>query len=540
MKLAALCCTFLRPEMLGELIECFCRQNYPAHLRELVILDDSGQYTHEQGAGWSLISVPKRFNTLGEKRNACAALASPDVEGFLIADDDDIYLSHWFQAHSHALSKASWSRPSRVLVDRGDSLTIAQTDGLYHAAWGIRREAFYSVDGYRAINNGEDQEFGRRLEKAGTSQYDPCLATDPYFIWRYHNNTYHLSSMGRRGYDRLRSRELPERASIRVGWKKDYSKVPIVAADAEFKAPAVDMMRVRLVRIQDAPGNNGPSNGMFALQQVLSKSIAEGADWLSIGSLEESNSIIPWFWNWKDRRQAVAWNAKGRPFVQGPNLLFLNSAKPRIDKLECSLLDAANCQAMFCHSEWYRECIQSHKGPKNVSMIHLFPYPISPWPGQPLPDSHDLLIYCKNGYSSSLVEKLQALFPRHRTIQYGKYRRDELFDAARRSRACAYLASDDHGPLALQEIMLAGCPAVGVRTGAAFVKQGRNGFWVSKLPQIAPNQDDSMHEFAVALSAAMHLDRRSVRELAAEEFAPSTIANSILCVLQTVRARRNN
>ena len=33
-------------------------------------------------------------------------------------------------------------------------------------------------------------------------------------------------------------------------------------------------------------------------------------------------------------------------------------------------------------------------------------------------------------------------------------------------------ADDDHGPLAVQEILLAGCPVVGVRTGAAFVRDG--------------------------------------------------------------------
>ena len=84
MKLAALCCTFHRPHLLGQLIESFLRQDYPRHLRELAILDDAGQYDNQAGEGWRLISVPARFRTLGEKRNACAALASPDAEGFLI------------------------------------------------------------------------------------------------------------------------------------------------------------------------------------------------------------------------------------------------------------------------------------------------------------------------------------------------------------------------------------------------------------------------------------------------------------------------
>ena len=51
-----------------------------------------------------------------------------------------------------------------------------------------------------------------------------------------------------------------------------------------------------------------------------------------------------------------------------------------------------------------------------------------------------------------LLEHLADMFPRHIQIHYGQYERGQLFEAARRSRACAYLADDDHGPLALQEI----------------------------------------------------------------------------------------
>jgi glycosyltransferase involved in cell wall biosynthesis len=116
MKLAALCCTYRRPHLLGQLIESFLRQNYPRELRELVILDDAGQYENQEGDGWRLVSIPRRFHSLGEKRNACAALASPDAEGFLVADDDDIYLPHWFSATAEALQRADWSRARLVLL----------------------------------------------------------------------------------------------------------------------------------------------------------------------------------------------------------------------------------------------------------------------------------------------------------------------------------------------------------------------------------------------------------------------------------------
>lgn len=77
----------------------------------------------------------------------------------------------------------------------------------------------------------------------------------------------------------------------------------------------------------------------------------------------------------------------------------------------------------------------------------MWPYPIDPWPGEPLPDEYDLLIYAKNGNRPQLLEHLAEAFPRHIQIHYGHYRREQLFEAARRSRACAYLADDDHGPL---------------------------------------------------------------------------------------------
>ncbi len=116
---------------------------------------------------------------------------------------------------------------------------------------------------------------------------------------------------------------------------------------------------------------------------------------------------------------------------------------------------------MFCHSEWYHDLIAKHRGPANQSPIVLWPYPIDPWPGDPLPDVYDLLIDAKNGNRPQLPEYLAEVFPRHVQIHYGRYRREDPFEAARRSRACASLADDDHGPLALQEITLAGSPTVG-------------------------------------------------------------------------------
>lgn len=542
MKLAALCCTYLRPQTLGQLIESFLRQDYPRELRELVILDDAGQYENQEGDGWRLVSIPRRFHSLGEKRNACAALALPDAEGFLVADDDDIYLPHWFSATAEALKRADCSRPSLVLLEHGDGLKEHETGGLYHGGWALRRTAFYRVRGYAALNNGEDQELAGRLVAAGVTQCDPSRLAPPFYIYRYDNSSYHLSYMDDRGYDRLADRPKAPATSLTIGWPRDYAKLPVIRrySFAPHVSHRDGKMPVELIGPVNAPGGNGPTNGMFALQKALKKRIDEGLDWLSIKSLPASKGALPWFWHWDDRRYAAWWDSEGLPFVQGPNMLFTYSGKPRIDADECALLDAANCRAMFCHSEWYRDLIAKHREPANQSPIVLWPYPIDPWPGEPLPDEYDLLIYAKNGNRPGLLEHLAELFPRHVQIHYGQYRRDQLFEVARRSRACTYLADDDHGPLALQEILLAGCPTVGVRTGASFVQHGLTGYLVDRLPpgrQCAASETDkrALATYLDALGQAQATDRRSVRVAAAAQFGTERIADAIIDALQRVR-----
>jgi glycosyltransferase involved in cell wall biosynthesis len=541
MKLAALCCTFRRPHTLGQLVESFLRQDYPAELRELVILDDAGQYENQTGEGWRLVSIPARFRSLGEKRNACAALASPDVDGFLVADDDDIYLPHWFRATADALSQAEWSRPGLVLLEDGDGLREVESEGLYHGGWAFRKDAFYRVRGYGPHNNGEDQELAGRLNDAGVTVHDPCEHHEPFYIYRYDNSSYHLSYMDDSGYRSLGDGSVTK-TQVQPGWFRDFASLPV--RRRFVFAPHVDngssQPRVELIGSVDGPGGDGPSNGMYALQKELRKRIDAGLDWLSIKSLPASRDAIPWFWNWADRRYAAWWDSEGLPFVQGPNMLFINSGIPRIDAEECALLDAANCRAMFCHTEWYADLIRKHRGSDNQSEIILWPYPIDPWPGEPLPDEYDLLIYAKNGHRPQLLEHLAEVYPRHIQIHYGRYRREELFEAARRSRACAYLADDDHGPLALQEILLAGCPTVGVRTGAAFVRTGETGVVVDRLPpgrQCAESDDDvrALSVFMEAIEQARSMDRHSVRDWAAEEFDSERIVDSIITAVNTDR-----
>lgn len=202
MKICVCCCTYLRPRQLGHVIRCFERQTHPD--REMVILDDAGQYEPCGGDRWRLVSTRRRFASLGEKRNACAALASPDAAAYAIWDDDDLYLPWALEASIAALEQAEWSRPSLVLqpvpTRRGRWLLRQHlTGGLYHGGWAYRREMFERLVGYAAGFSGpEDQEFMRRMEAVGVAQADPiALGWRPFYVypWTRQPSKYHISAL---------------------------------------------------------------------------------------------------------------------------------------------------------------------------------------------------------------------------------------------------------------------------------------------------------------------------------------------------------
>jgi glycosyltransferase involved in cell wall biosynthesis len=182
---------------------------------------------------------------------------------------------------------------------------------------------------------------------------------------------------------------------------------------------------------------------------------------------------------------------------------------------------------MFTESEWYRDLILRHRGAENRSPIVLWPYPIDPRPAGPVdPAEHDLLVYVKNGDFADLPQRLVAHYRRSRVIRYGDFRREELWETARRSRCCCYLADDDRGPLALAEILLCGCPTIGLPTGAAFVRQGRSGIIL---------QERTAAAWIEAIDACLELDRREVAALAEVQFDTECIVDTILDALDLAR-----
>jgi len=206
--------TYNRPKLLANLIECFNRQNYPLAKRELIILDDIGQYpTQPSGEGWQVISVPRRFESLSAKRNALASITSNHTDAIAIWDDDDTFLPWTLLSHAWALSQGPVSHPSFVMNETGDGLKIKRTNqSSYQATQAIDRDLFLDVGGFPRHphkDSGSDQELIRILrQKLGKSKEDPKPFIDPtdqfppWFVYGWDSTgSPHLSALGKSGYE---------------------------------------------------------------------------------------------------------------------------------------------------------------------------------------------------------------------------------------------------------------------------------------------------------------------------------------------------
>lgn len=195
-KMGVVCCTYNRPQYIGQIIRCFLDQDYPN--RELVILDDANQYNSQSGDKWRLISTAKRYTTLGDKRNAAVALLSPDVDMFCSWDDDDLYLPWAVRSCATALNHGDWAVPSAIIKQVGAVLSRIDADvehWCFGAAWAMSLAAFNAAGGYACSVSGEDDVLKTKLMHNAVQVADP-LAYDPrpYFVWRKCANTYHASS----------------------------------------------------------------------------------------------------------------------------------------------------------------------------------------------------------------------------------------------------------------------------------------------------------------------------------------------------------
>lgn len=207
---SCLCPTYHRPQLLANSLACFLSQSYPADRRELIILDDAGQFSPQRGNGWELISVGRRFSSLPAKFNALAALARGDI--YVVWEDDDVYLPWHIQAHVEVLTNDHFvSKPSRVRSHFQGVLSEEDAVGRFHASIAFTKEILTKVQGWPLTSRGDfDQQFLGLLASTG-SVGDPVSSHAPSYIFRwestqaYHGESFMQSADDEQWYVRAES-----------------------------------------------------------------------------------------------------------------------------------------------------------------------------------------------------------------------------------------------------------------------------------------------------------------------------------------------
>jgi hypothetical protein len=246
--IAACCITWNRPHELGRLIESFKRQDYP--YRFLTILDDAGQYPDQPcGDRWQIISVNRRFRTIGEKRSACVGLTPDHADMLAVFDDDDLYLPWALSSCVAALESAPWAQARVVLEWDGwissqswhKQETFNRKDPFrpgYHSAWSFRREAYVAIGGYQSSAH-EDWPLAEALLRKFGPSADSTPDGRPWMA--YSRGPSHLSTRiqahhsigtGRECFARAwdeRAGDVIEPVDLYplIRWDRDYLGIPI-------------------------------------------------------------------------------------------------------------------------------------------------------------------------------------------------------------------------------------------------------------------------------------------------------------------------
>jgi len=210
----------------------------------MVILDDAGDYPDQpHGNNWRIVSIDRRFNSLGSKRNACAALANPESEGFLICDDDDFLFPWAMAATDRALTLGKWAQP-REVFEWGDSGTLVRQETFsrhrpnyidYHSGWSYRRSTFESIRGYPII--GEEDTPVRDYLTENVSPSINTISHDfpvPFVIYSSESPNYRISHL----YQQHRVGDMAKSAwteagqaspdgQFNVAWDIDYLSLEI-------------------------------------------------------------------------------------------------------------------------------------------------------------------------------------------------------------------------------------------------------------------------------------------------------------------------
>jgi glycosyltransferase involved in cell wall biosynthesis len=230
MNLLAMCITWNRPQLLGRSIHCFLQQTDPN--ARLFVLDDAGQYSSQEHDRWALFSTSKRYATMGQKRNALLNMALkqyPEVKGFMLWDDDDVYFPHTMECVSKALDSRCWAQPRLALEMNEDGRSLRRVETFsrnrppaqhersicYGGCWAWRLNTFIDLGRFPDTNHSEDIKVAFPcLERFGSSA--DSSPKEPWYYYNRLNNS--ISSEGKSFYAQRGRQKIEFVRELPIGW----------------------------------------------------------------------------------------------------------------------------------------------------------------------------------------------------------------------------------------------------------------------------------------------------------------------------------
>lgn len=193
MKIACLCPTYGRPELLANAIAQFERQDYPAADRRLFALDDSGLLRDQDGDGWELTSIVSRFPSLPHKYNMLLAFATAwHADAVVVWEDDDIYLPWHLRANAEALDLRPWAHPRMVGSLYTGEYQEELAEGRFHAALAFRIDFLVQLGGWPATLRADfDQRLIAKANELGGQPAMPDVDLPPSYVFRW-GSTGHI------------------------------------------------------------------------------------------------------------------------------------------------------------------------------------------------------------------------------------------------------------------------------------------------------------------------------------------------------------
>lgn len=242
--------------LIANALACFEAQTYVDAYA--FVLDDEPWWHEQEGRRWSLVRAAERAPDLGSKYNWMVRHARAHwhdwtgerrrPDGYVVWDDDDLYLPWHLSCVAEALSTRMWAHPGAVWSTYAGSPQIEQATGRFHGALAVRDAAAEWVETRRATF---DQEMLAKLQARYGTPGRPDDYGPPSYVFRWADTgSHHVQGYMRAGSDETwydtYAAAIRERRTMR-------GEVPPLLLTPQFDAAATRAKLAIDLQLESAP-----------------------------------------------------------------------------------------------------------------------------------------------------------------------------------------------------------------------------------------------------------------------------------------------